>query len=443
MENNNNKSDVNKLDNESKNEGKGKTKRKKKSIFLKVLLGLFLFVAILVATAYAYLQSFSNNSVKIEKTDSNVSTTENNNTVEEPSNSMNFLVVGVDNGSGDEDDQNDPRRTDTMFVVHYNYKDKKYDVISIPRDTKVQINGKDQKVNAAHAIGKIPLAVKTVEKLLNIKIDHYVKIDTVGFRKFIDTIGGIDVIVDRDMVYDDPSQDLHINLNQSDQPQHLNGSEAEGFIRWRKNNNGGGYAEGDIGRIKHMQGFFSTIVDKLQSPTIITKIPGILSIFPKYVETDLNATDIMKFAMSLVKTQKENIKYHVVPGEAKYENGISYYFYDNSKNKELNAIFSDIDYVDVNQQKIRVKIVNGTKNARAASDFGKAINKLGFTNYDISNGSAVSESKITIYGADQKAIDYIKNQFGISNLEISSKHNNSYEVEVILGTDGKFLNPKK
>jgi len=122
MENNNNKSDVNKLDNESNNEGKGKTKRKKKSIFLKVLLGLFLFVAILVATAYAYLQSFSNNSVEIEKTDSNVSTTENNNTVEEPSNSMNFLVVGVDNGSGDENDQNDPRRTDTMFVVHYNYK---------------------------------------------------------------------------------------------------------------------------------------------------------------------------------------------------------------------------------------------------------------------------------------------------------------------------------
>jgi polyisoprenyl-teichoic acid--peptidoglycan teichoic acid transferase len=428
----------------TENQGRKKVtkgKRKKRSKFPYILMSLFFVVVLITASVYAYLQSFSNNSVDIQKTE-NKKTESKKTKEEEISKSANFLVVGVDNGVGDETNKNDPRRTDTMMVVHYNYKDKKYDVISIPRDTKVKINGKNHKINAAHAIGEIPLAVEAVEELLSIDIDHYVKVDTAAFREFIDALGGIEVIVDRNMYYDDSSQNLHINLKKSDQPQKLNGQQAEGFVRWRQNNDGTGYFDGDLGRIKHMQQFFGTVVDKLQSPTIITKIPSILSIFPKHIETNLNASDIMKYAMNLTKTEKSNINYHMLPGTDGYESGISYYFYDEKKNTQLNAIFTDSEYVDVNQQDIRIKIVNGTNKPGLASDFGQHINKFGFTKYDLTDGPAISESKIVIYGLEQVATEYIKKQFGIDNIEFSNVLNKFYEVEIMLGNDRDYINPK-
>lgn len=112
-------------------------------------------------------------------------------------------MVGVDNGFGDETNKNDSRRTDTMMVVHYNAKDKKYHIISIQRDTKIDAERLDKKINSAHAYGKIPLTVEEVERLLNIRINHYVKIDTIAFREFMDTLGGIEVIVEINMYYDD------------------------------------------------------------------------------------------------------------------------------------------------------------------------------------------------------------------------------------------------
>lgn len=324
-----------------------KIKKKGKSIFFKVALALGVALAVLTAGGYAYLQSFSNNSVALneEKSSSGVGQNSeegnNKNKEEEINKSTNFLVVGVDNGDGDENDKNNPRRTDTMMVVHYNHKEKKYDVISIPRDTKVQINGSTKKINDAHFLGKVPLAVKTVEDLLNIKIDHYVKVDTIAFRKFIDALGGIEVVVDRDMYYDDEIQNLHINLSKSDKSQLLDGKQAEDFIRWRKNNDDTGYLNGDLDRIKHMQGFFNTVLGKVQSPSIIPKIPGILTMLPKYIETDLNAADIMKYSMSLARMEKEKIGYHTIPGEAGYEGIKSYFFYDDKESSKLKEIFTD------------------------------------------------------------------------------------------------------
>lgn len=435
----------NEVDNNEKNisSNRKKRKKKKKNIFPIVMIILFFIIALSTAGIYLYLDSFSNKAVDISETNKN-NTNGEDIKKEEIKDSVNFLVVGVDEGSGDENDKNDPRRTDTMIVVHYNSKEKKYDLVSIPRDTKVKINGRDQKINAAHAIGQIPLAVKTVEDMLDIEINHYVKIDTIAFRQFIDAIGGIEVVVDRNMNYDDPTQNLHIHLNKSTQPQKLNGKQAEGFVRWRKNNDGTGYVDGDLGRIKHMQAFFGEVVSKLQSPTIIPKIPNILGIFPKYIETDLNANEILKYAMSVTSTPKENIKYHTIAGEDKYINEISYYLFDKSKNGEINAIFNDMatGSAKVDISTLRVKIANGSGKTGLAADFGKYINKLGFKKYDLTDANRVTTSKIVIYGLDKEVGEYIKKQFGINNLEYSTKHNELYEIEVILGEDRDYIKPQ-
>lgn len=422
-----------------------KKKGKKKSKFPIVVLVLFFTIVLVTAGVYLYLDSFSNNAVNINEPKDNNSNASKEEPQEEISDSTNILVVGVDLGEGDENNKKDPKRTDTMMVVHYNSKTKKYDVISIPRDTKVETTRRDKKINSAHASGGIPLAVKEVEKLLSIKIDHYVKIDTVAFREFIDALGGIEVVVERDMNYDDPTQNLHIHLNKSSEPQKLDGKKAEGFIRWRKNNDMSGYLEGDMGRIRNMQKFFDTVLAKVQSPAIIPKIPSILGIFPKYIETDLNANDIIKYAMSVAKTKREEIGYHIIGGEDKYIDDISYFIFDKTKNGEIDAILKEKTSVqgNIDTDKIRIKILNGSGKTGLASDFGEYINKLGFSRYELGDTNINSKSKIVIYGLDKETGEYIKKQFGIQNLEYSTKYNDLYEVEVILGEDRDFIKPKQ
>ncbi|MPN56271.1 hypothetical protein SDC9_203957 [bioreactor metagenome] len=78
-----------------------------------------------------------------------------------------------------------------------------------------------------------------------------------------------------------------------------------------------------------------------------------------------------------------------------------------------------------------------------ASDFGQYINKLGFTRYELGDTNINSKSKIVIYGLDKETGEYIKKQFGIQDLEYSTKYNDLYEVEVILGEDRDFIKPKQ
>jgi len=123
----------NEVDNNEKNisSNRKKRKKKKKNIFPIVMIILFFIIALSTAGIYLYLDSFSNKAVDISETNKN-NTNGEDIKKEEIKDSVNFLVVGVDEGSGDENDKNDPRRTDTMIVVHYNSKEKKYDLVSIP-----------------------------------------------------------------------------------------------------------------------------------------------------------------------------------------------------------------------------------------------------------------------------------------------------------------------
>lgn len=121
---------------------KNKRKKKKSSILLRVLFTILLIGVLLSGGVYAYLSSFDNNAIDLKKSGANKG---NKNDTLSSDGSANFLVMGLDLGSGDENDKYDPKRTDTIMLVHYNRKEKKYDIISIPRDTKVTIDGQEQK----------------------------------------------------------------------------------------------------------------------------------------------------------------------------------------------------------------------------------------------------------------------------------------------------------
>ena len=164
---------------------------------------------------------------------------------------VNILLLGVDEGGN---------RSDTIMLVSLNGKTNKVNILSIPRDTRVPVGRGYQKINAAIGIGKQEVAkgnlqepeelsVEKVKMLTGLPIHYFMSIDFDGFKEVIDVLGGVDFEVPFNMVYDDPVQNLHINLKAG--MQHLDGEAAHDFVRFRQGNPGHkGYATGDLGRIE-------------------------------------------------------------------------------------------------------------------------------------------------------------------------------------------------
>ena len=176
------------------------------------------------------------------------------------------MIMGVDERA------DDVGRSDTLMIATLDPDKNQAALLSVPRDTRVKIKGHGfDKINAAYAYGGRKLTQETIESLLNTHIDHYIKINVHGFTKIIDALGGIDIDVEKRMYYEDPWDDdggLYIDL----QPgmQHMDGKTAITYVRYRDE-------EGDIGRIKRQQNFMKAVMDKLVSPTIIPKLPAIVS----------------------------------------------------------------------------------------------------------------------------------------------------------------------
>lgn len=165
---------------------------------------------------------------------------------------VNILLLGTDIGDPSQPNNNKIKRTDTIMILNYNPKSKKLQVVSIPRDTLIEVNKKNYKINAAYAIGGEKRVKAEVENLLNISINYIARIDYNAFREFINSIGGIKMQIERNMIYDDEGQNLHINFKKGEVV-NLDGKKAEEFFRWRKNNDGSGLANGDLDRIQNQQ----------------------------------------------------------------------------------------------------------------------------------------------------------------------------------------------
>jgi len=216
--------------------------------------------------------------------------------------------------------------TDVMIVAVINPEDKRVSMVSLPRDTRVKIPGYSgyHKINSVYANGEaerrraernnevpeedgISLVKKTLGEILGIPINHYIALDFEGFKAVIDELGGIEVNVDRRLVYDDPTDGTHINL----QPglQVLNGEQALGYVRHRHDNRGLKYYSSDFDRNRRQQEVIRAVLDKAASLDGLTKVFAIMDVGAKHIRTDLSkeqiiglAYDFKNFNSSMVTT---------------------------------------------------------------------------------------------------------------------------------------------
>ncbi|GGH88666.1 LCP family protein required for cell wall assembly [Pullulanibacillus pueri] len=214
---------------------------------------------------------------------------------------INILILGVDERKGDKG------RSDTMIVASLNPSTNSMLMTSIPRDTRVQIPGRSgySKINAAYAYGDEELAVKTVEKYLNIDIPYYVKMNMEGLADLVDAVGGI--TVNNDIQWTDEGFYKKGYVYKKGQI-YLDGPKAMGFVRMRHEDN-----RGDFGRNLRQREVIQGILHKGKSFTSVTKIDNVLDVLGGNVTTNLSFDDMKRLATDY-RTCQQNIKDYEVKG---------------------------------------------------------------------------------------------------------------------------------
>ncbi|MCX7694392.1 MAG: LCP family protein [Caloramator sp.] len=338
---------------------------------------------------------------------------------------MNVLLVGVD--AGDYEHKDAPKRSDTIMLIHLDTMDKKIYMYSIPRDTRVKANGEFRKINSIHAIGGIDLLKEKIEDMLKIKIDHYIKVDYKAFRELVDAIGGIDVLIPFDMNYD--ARDIKIHFKKGEKV-HLDGQKAEQFVRWRKNNDGSGYALGDIGRISTQQEFLIKVAEKLKSPIVLFRFPKVLGVVTKNVSTDLSNIDMLKYAFTYIGINKNDIKTKVMSGEPKYIHSVSYYIpsYDN----DIEFLKNFSSNIENNKKDYTIKILNSTNKNGLAAKYKEILKENKYEVAEIGNYNKKLKETI-IYCNDEEVAEEIKDIIGCGI--IKKDVDQEEDAIVILGLD--------
>jgi polyisoprenyl-teichoic acid--peptidoglycan teichoic acid transferase len=226
-------------------------------------------------------------------------------------NGTTLLLLGVD-----EADQ--PGRSDTIMLMHFNPKTHTINQLSIPRDTRVEIPGYgSNKINTAMFFGwpSASLAVQTIEDFTGIPINHVMIVDFRGFPRLVNAVGGVDMNVPKTISTIAGSTGRTVVFKQG--MHHFDGKYAMLYVRIR-------YADDDFHRAARQQQFVQALQKKIARPSNITKLPEIGKKFMSGVATDLTTNQIIE--LGYLKWRATGGKKLVMVGTPGWDGGVAYVF---------------------------------------------------------------------------------------------------------------------
>lgn len=234
---------------------------------------------------------------------------------------VNVLLLGLES-----------TRTDTIILASFDTKNKKVDMLSIPRDTYYWDKGYNKpdqkKINAKYGRGKATGTMAAVSNILGgIPIHHYVSVTYKGVEEIVDSLGGVEVDVPFHMVYKDTTAGKSLFIDIPKGRQTLDGKNAVKFLRYRK-----GYKNGDLGRVNAQQQFIKAAMDKALS----YRLPLLIKSCFGSVKTNMPLLDMLGYAKDVIGINLgEDVNMNVLPGAARYKDGLSYFFHDPEKTKQF------------------------------------------------------------------------------------------------------------
>ncbi len=399
---------------------------------------------------------------------------------------LKILILGVSTDLGD------ISPTDTIMVASYNPKNQTANLLSIPRDTYIGKNKAkatpSDKINSLYSYGGAEKTLEAVNKLTGLDIKYYAVVKTEALIKLVDAIGEVDFNVPINMKYDDPTQNLHINLKAGEQK--INGDKAEQLLRFRKNNNGTSYPEeygdNDTGRMRTQREFMMAVMQQTLKPGNIFKIGQILDIANKYLETNIDFSYIKDYIPYAVEFSTENLETETIPGinkelpekakqqwwffeadedetekliqklfyteentttEGKTENNISNVntttntslnnTTNTSKtNSTTNTSSSTTSTAKLDKSDIKLEVLNGSGDTEKLE---KAVELLKENGYNVTKtGKSASISKTIITNKkelDSDTVKEIKNVLGTGSISNNKNTSSKVHVTIVIGKD--------
>ena len=329
---------------------------------------------------------------------------------------VNVLAVGTDQVEN-------TGRADTILILSINPKNKDTFLFSIPRDMRVYIPDKGMdKINHAYAYGGIELLEQSIETFLGIPVHYYGIMDFEGFEQLIDTLGGVEINVEKDMHYIDEAGSLSIDLKNG--PQVLNGEKALQYVRFRYD------AQGDLGRIQRQQKLINALIEKVLHFNIVVKLPGIIADMSKYIKTNMNYSDIVSLARLLKNIDKDEIWLETIHGKPCYIDGISYLSADSSE------VQKRIQYLFNNELRgLNIEVLNGNKVPGIAHQVAQKMEELGFDVVNIDNADHFDyeNTVVIIYSKQLKIEHYLKQYFNNIKIVHQEKPESQLDMTIIIG----------
>jgi LCP family protein required for cell wall assembly len=353
---------------------------------------------------------------------------------------VNILVMGIDRVP--DVPKSSPEvfsgRSDTILLLRLDPKEKSVTLLSIPRDTQVEIAGGIDKINDANVKGGATQAAKVVSQTLNnIQIDRYVRITTDAFRELVDLVGGVEVFVPEQMEYTDITQKLHIDLDQGWQT--LNGDQAEQFARFRNDN------KGDVGRVQRQQVLLKALRQRLTSPAVLPRLPQAIRVMQQYIDTNLTLEEILAIVGFSLNLQPDDLKMVLLPGRfsTPKEFIASYWIMDKSgKDRIVQDYFQKTpDTITANTRpspnQLRIAIQNATDNPEIPNRIIQYLTQKEFHNIYIVKDwpDQLSETQIIVQQGDLKAATSLKKILGVGKIEPSSTGELKSDLTIRIGED--------
>jgi polyisoprenyl-teichoic acid--peptidoglycan teichoic acid transferase len=353
---------------------------------------------------------------------------------------MNILIMGIEpvRGTVDGSPESFAGKSDTMLMVRLNPGDKSLKVLSIPRDTMIAIPEKGlTKVSDANAQGGPVLAARVVSRTLNnAPIDRYMRISTSGLRQMVDQLGGVEIFVPKSMAYQDSSGQT-VSLVSGWQT--INGDQAELFIRYREP------GLGDLSRVQRQQALMKALIERLNSPTVLPRLPQLTRIMRKYFDSNLKIEEMMALVNFSVNLERDNFQMTVLPGGFSRfsQDPNSYWLNMTGQQSLLN------DYVGVNvpglkpdvrpMPKLKIAIQNASNQPQLTEKVINYLKQKGFTNvYPVPNWpDSQRQTQIIVQkGKRELGID-LQQIVGLGQIEVAATGDLESDLTIRIGKDWK------
>ena len=334
--------------------------------------------------------------------------------------------------------------SDTMMLIRFDATTNKVVVFGIPRDTKVMVNGKSEKINAIDHESGIAQAAKVVSSTLQgVQIDRYIRLNNFGLEKLIDALNGITVTVPKDIKYQDNSQHFYVNLKAG--KQHLDGHNLLNYLRFRYD------ANGDIGRMQRQQMVIRAAIEQWAEPTTVGRIPQLMSIVNDSIDTNLSVEEMMAIGGFTLNrgTDKNRIQMLMMPGDYNGDgkHGVSYWLPNSVGIGNMMAKYFNLGRVQetvTSIKNLQIRVQDTGYFPDATQRLISKLKKAGYENVQLDKDAKVLKenletTQIIFQKGELVASQAVADIIGVGQVEINTTGNLYSDVTIKVGKDWSEL----